>query len=59
MADKHRKGRYISVKNSWDVDNPYDGYIYMSEAFIKFKMTDMMVNKKAIPADIAKKLGIK
>lgn len=59
VAKDQNGTKYYKVKNSWDVDNPYDGYIYMSESFIKFKMIDIMINKNAIPSDIAKKLGIK
>ncbi len=59
VAKDQNGNKYYKVKNSWDVDNPYDGYIYMSEAFITFKMIDIMINKNAIPSDIAKKLGIK
>lgn len=59
VAKDQNGTKYYKVKNSWDVDNPYDGYIYMSESFIKFKMIDIMVNKNAIPSDIAEKLGIK
>ncbi|MCG8411665.1 MAG: aminopeptidase [Bacteroidales bacterium] len=47
--------KFYKVKNSWDVDNIYDGYIYMSEAFIKYKATDIMINKKTLPRSIAKK----
>lgn len=58
IAKDQNGNKYYKVKNSWDVDNPYDGYIYMSEAFIKYKMTDMMVNINAIPKDIRKKLNL-
>ena len=58
IAKDQNGNKYYKVKNSWDVDNPYEGFIYMSEAFIKYKLIDIMVHKKAIPADIAKKLGL-
>jgi len=58
IAKDQNGNKYYKVKNSWDIDNPYEGYIYMSEAFIKYKLIDIMVHKKAIPADIAKKLGL-
>ncbi len=50
--------KYYKVKNSWDTDNPYDGYIYMSEAFVKYKLIDIMIHKDVIPKNIAKKLDL-
>jgi len=50
--------KFYKVKNSWDVNNIYDGYLYMSEAFIKYKVTDIMINKNVVPKKIAKKLGM-
>lgn len=50
--------KFYKVKNSWDTNNIYDGYIYMSEAFIKYKLMDVMIHKSVVPKDIAKKLGL-
>lgn len=50
---------FFRVKNSWGTTNPGSGYFYASEPFFAYKTTSIMLNKKAIPADIAKKLGIK
>ncbi|SDF23031.1 C1 family peptidase [Chitinophaga filiformis] len=50
---------FFRVKNSWGTANPGSGYFYASEPFFAYKTTSIMLNKKAIPADIAKKLGIK
>lgn len=50
---------YYYVKNSWGKDhNQCDGYFYASESYVLYKTTSIMVHKKAIPAAIAKKLGI-
>lgn len=50
---------YYIVKNSWGKDrNECDGYFYASEAYVLYKTTSIMLHKKAIPAAIAKKLGI-
>ncbi len=52
--------RYYIVKNSWGTEgNDAKGYFYASEAYVLYKTTGILVHKKAIPADIAKKLGIK
>ena len=50
---------FYIVKNSWNANsNKFGGYFYASVPFVKYKTTDIMVNKKAIPAKIAKKLGL-
>lgn len=50
---------YYIVKNSWGKDrNECDGYFYASESYMLYKTTSIMLHKKAIPAAIAKKLGI-
>ncbi len=49
---------YYKVQNSWDMVKPYDGFWYFSKPFVAYKTTDLMVNKKALPKDIAKKLGL-
>ncbi len=48
---------YYKVQNSWDTVKPYDGFWYFSKPFVAYKTTDVMVNKKALPKAIAKKLG--
>lgn len=51
---------YYIVKNSWGKDsNQCDGYFYASESYVLYKTTSIMIHKKAIPASIAQKLGIK
>ena len=49
---------YYKVQNSWDTVKPYDGFWYFSKPFVAYKTTDMMINKKALPKAIAKKLGL-
>ncbi|MDX2173798.1 MAG: C1 family peptidase [Bacteroidota bacterium] len=50
---------YYIIKNSWGKEsNQCDGYFFASESYVLYKTTSIMVHKKAIPAAIAKKLGI-
>ncbi|WP_295126372.1 C1 family peptidase [uncultured Chitinophaga sp.] len=51
--------KYFIVKNSWGTENPCGGYFYASVPYFAYKTTCYMVNKKAIPSDLAKKMGIK
>ena len=51
--------KYFKVQNSWDTNQLYEGYFYCSEAFFRAKTLNILVHKDAIPAKIAKKMGIK
>lgn len=55
--DQNGKEYYI-VKNSWGMSNDYQGYMYMTKEFMKFKATAIMLHKNAVPKNIAKKLSI-
>ena len=58
-VSKDQDGKeYYIVKNSWGATNDYKGYLYVTKNFIKYKSTALMVNKGAIPAAIAKKMGV-
>ncbi|TLX71989.1 aminopeptidase [Labilibacter sediminis] len=59
MAKDQNGTIYYKVKNSWDTNNKYDGYLYASEAFVLLKTMNIMINKNVLPKDIKKKLGIK
>ncbi len=59
MVKDQNNTNYYYVKNSWGKDhNECDGYFYASESYVLYKTTSIMLHKKAIPAAIAKKLGI-
>ena len=50
---------YYKVKNSWDTNQIYDGYFYVSVPYFRAKTMDIYVNKEAVPAATMKKLGLK
>jgi bleomycin hydrolase len=50
---------FYKVKNSWGITGKYDGYIYVSKAYVRLRTTNIMVNRAAIPGSIAVKLGLK
>lgn len=49
---------YYKVKNSWNTDNKYDGFLYMSEPYVKLKTMNIIVHKDAVPKHIRKKLKL-
>ena len=59
LAEDQNGTKYFLVKNSWGLAGKYNGIWYMSDAFARGKTLNIVVNKKALPKDIKKKLGIK
>lgn len=58
IAEDKEGKTYYYVKNSWGDDNPYDGFLYVSQAYFKYKTISIMVHKDALPEAIALKLGL-
>jgi bleomycin hydrolase len=51
--------KFYITKNSWGTSRGFDGYVYMSETYVKLKLTTLMVNKYAVPKKIMEENGIK
>lgn len=49
--------KYYKVKNSWDTNQVYDGYFYVSEPYFLAKTLSILVNKEALPKAVAKKIS--
>lgn len=50
---------YYRVKNSWGTTGHiFDGYLYVSKAFVMYKTLSILVNKDGIPPELRKKMGI-
>lgn len=50
--------KYYMVKNSWGDAGKYKGIWYASETFVKYKTTNIMVNKASLPKTISNILGL-
>jgi hypothetical protein len=58
IAHDQKGTKYYLTKNSHGVDHKYDGLLYMSRAYTLVKSMVIMVNKNAIPPEIARKMGL-
>jgi len=58
MATDQNGTVYFLTKNSWGTEGVYDGYLFMSESYVRMKTIAVMVHKNAIPAEIKKKLAL-
>jgi len=54
LAKDQTGKEYYIVKNSWGLRNDYEGYLYVTKAFVEFKTTAIMLHKGGVPNDILK-----
>lgn len=54
-ATDQEGNRFYKVKNSWDTNQVYDGFFYVSVPYFLEKTLNIGVRKEAIPSNIAKK----
>lgn len=52
-ATDQEGNRYYKVKNSWDTNQLYNGYLYVSEPYFLEKTLSVMVNKNSLPKSIS------
>lgn len=54
-ATDQEGNKYYKVKNSWDTNQLYDGYLYVSMPYFMAKTIGVGVHRDAVPTSIAKK----
>jgi len=58
LAQDQNGNVYIKIKNSWGTVNDLQGFMFISEAYMKYKTMNILIHKDALPKDIKKKLGL-
>lgn len=59
IAQDQNGKRYYKVKNSWDTNQVYRGYFYVSEPYFLVKTLSILVNGDVLTRDQKQKLGLK
>jgi bleomycin hydrolase len=60
IATDENGREFFNTKNSWGAEsNDYQGFLYMSDDYVRLKTIAVLVNRKAIPSEIATKLNLK
>lgn len=58
LAKDENDTKYFYTKNSWGEDKgEFDGYLYMSESYVRLNTVGIMVHKNAVPDELREKLG--
>jgi bleomycin hydrolase len=55
LAKDQNGKRYFKIKNSHGTSNDFQGYLFVSEAFVRYKTMSILLHKNAIPDEIGKK----
>lgn len=58
-ATDQNGNKFYKVKNSWDTNQVYNGYFYVSEPYLLAKTMSFMVHKDAVPKNVKKQLNLK
>lgn len=49
--------KFYKTKNSWGISSGLEGYMYMSEVYLRMKTVSVIVHRSAIPEHIIEQLG--
>ncbi len=58
IARDQKGNRFYKVKNSWNTNQVYNGFFYVSEPYLLAKTVNILVHRDAVPKNILKKLSL-
>ena len=58
LVQDQRGHTFYKIKDSWFSRGITGGYLYYSKPFLRLKTTAIMINRDALPTEIAEKLGL-
>ncbi len=58
VAEDQNHKKYYKVKNSWDTGNEYNGFIYVTKAYLKYKTSTIMLHKSALSVEMRNNLNL-
>ena len=59
VAHDQNGTKFYLIKNSHGAKKgPYGGYLYMSQSYFRLKTVSIMVNRRSLPRDLVRRLGI-
>ncbi len=59
LAHDQKGTKFYLTKNSGGtLDRKFDGYVYLSRSYVRLKTIAIMINKKSLTPEMARKLGI-
>jgi bleomycin hydrolase len=57
IAENEDGEPFFLAKNSWGTQNAYHGYIFLSQDYVYYKTTSILINKNALSSKMKRKLG--
>ncbi len=58
LAHDQNGTKFYLTKNSSGTDRKNEGYVYMSQSYVRLRTTGIMVNKNALPEMVRSRLGL-
>jgi hypothetical protein len=58
IVDETQSGLFYTVKNSWGAESGADGYVNVSESYMRLNTISFTIHKNALPSDVRKRLGL-
>lgn len=58
IVDETQSGLFYTVKNSWGANSGVNGYVNVSESYMRLNTISFTIHKNALPSDVRKRMGL-